>query len=502
MITDFFKSKKTNSIITDYYELHRSFVERYNFNEIFNEVGSSLQINSSRKSCVCIDEELMPKFNLYNLPLISWVKSINNVRNKILSIYNNCSIDYGLVHYYHDDKSNISWHSDKEALQSNIFLVNIGGVRRFCLRHKLLDKITTFDLFDGDLFIMKKGCQDTYEHCIKSIKEFNEPRISLTFRQFETNYTYYTYYPLETNIFITNEAPEITTYTKITTTKENIVIGIVCDNQNNFVNINLRECNTSLIKSNLQKAIRRKLENIAIQSTIALICSDNELQLLRRLTIISIEDVNINKYYSIIVWYYIAVINKYKLTEFDIIFIVSYVKLLCNTNMFYNNIILDEIQIHKYTFSEINNDVNCVALYLRLQFGGFNGEKVFINKLISGILDKSIIISDQSIEITHININNIQHPEILRCSIDYHCFPKMIDNILLKLNSNNDDANVNILTEIDVKKYIWAYDSNINSRIQNKTKVLDDNIWKKVIKPKCDSYRFGIMKLLNISKLV
>ena len=169
MITDYFKPKKIQPIISEYYELHRSFIERNKFNKLFVETYPYLEINSSRKSCVCLDNNIKQKFNIYNLPLIDWTFTANEIRNQILTNYSNqYSIDYGLVHYYGDSSANISWHCDKEALKSNIYSVNIGGTRRFCLRHKLTKKVLTFDLFDGDLFIMKIGCQEEYEHCIKS----------------------------------------------------------------------------------------------------------------------------------------------------------------------------------------------------------------------------------------------------------------------------------------------------------------------------------------------
>ena len=60
-----------------------------------------------------------------------------------------------------------------------------------------------------------------------------------------------------------------------------------------------------LIKSNLQKAIRRRDNSIAIQSTLALIQKD-PMELLRRLPIIYIEDVCLMDSYSIVVWLMMA----------------------------------------------------------------------------------------------------------------------------------------------------------------------------------------------------
>ena len=62
--------------------------------------------------------------------------------------------------------------SDKEALNSSIYSVSIGGTRKFSIKDKNTKEVISFELEDGDLFIMKPGCQERYEHCIKSIKKF------------------------------------------------------------------------------------------------------------------------------------------------------------------------------------------------------------------------------------------------------------------------------------------------------------------------------------------
>lgn len=516
MITDYFKSKKKlQPIITKYYELHRSFIERNKFSKLFNEIFPYLEINSSRKSCVCLDHELKKTFNIYKLPLVDWTLTINEIKNSILTNYSNLyPIDYGLVHYYENSESNISWHSDREALKSNIYSISIGGTRCFCLREKNTKKVISFNLFDGDLFVMKIGCQDKYDHCIKSINIFNEPRISITFRQIETPTLYYTYNPSTMEIIMTEECPNSYSYnyTKITETRQKIVIGIISHENSPFLQFSNNKINVSLVKSNLQKSIRRKLENIALSSAMAMIISGNSLNLLRRLTIISIEDVCINKYYCIIVWYYIAITNKYELTNFDVNFIFSYVKLLCSIDVYYENINDDNCNNDNCNYNSNSNfnllltdlchNVNCIALYLRLQFGGFNGEKKLINKIIYGIMNNTININNDELLITEYQIYE-NELDILNCAIDFHCFPKMIEKILEKIK--HDDPNTG-LNEDNVRKYIWVYDSNINVRIHhndnNNFMDPDKDKWINIIKPKCDVYRYHIMKLLNLKRLL
>ena len=171
--------KKTNKpIITEYYELHRGFMDKGQFRHLYREVEPHLQARSSRRSCV---ETSLDDIYYRDLPHITWTPLVTEIRDQLIDAFN-APISLVLVHYYHDHQATINWHSDREATNSDIFSVSVGGTRRFCLRSKTTDTIHTFDLHDGDLFIMKTGCQDRYEHCIKSIKAYNDPRINLTFR--------------------------------------------------------------------------------------------------------------------------------------------------------------------------------------------------------------------------------------------------------------------------------------------------------------------------------
>lgn len=172
---------KRKPIITEYYELHRGFIEKGLLKRLYREVEPHLQIRSSRQSCVQTIHEGSHYAGLPNTP---WTPIVTRIRDKVTEFVNGArgDINLALVHYYHDSKSVINWHSDREAIVSNIYSISIGDTRRFCLRQKNNGKVLTFDLHDGDMFIMKNGCQEHYEHCIKSIKEYNKPRINITYR--------------------------------------------------------------------------------------------------------------------------------------------------------------------------------------------------------------------------------------------------------------------------------------------------------------------------------
>lgn len=496
MITNYFQTINTpRPIITEYYELHRNVLNNYNLKEIINEIKPYFTKNATRESCVCMNDEIKKDFNFYNLPIIKWTPNIFKIREE-LSIKYNSQIDYGLVHYYANEKSVINWHSDDEATKSNIFSVSFGGVRRFCLRDKITLKVHEFNLRNGDLFIMKIGCQNKYQHCIKSIKKYNEPRISITFRQMENSLLFYTYDVSNKQIILDTIMPS-SNYTKITSTRNGINIGIISDEQSSqFTSFCISKNNiTNLVKSNLQKAIRRKLSDIALQSVMYLIRNKNIDDLLRRLTIISFEDVFLTQYYPIIVWYYIATLNKYILTNYDVNFIYSYTLLLCNNNAIHDFNKLEPIDDdYEPHINDIRNNINCVSLYLRKLYGGFSGEKKIMNLLIKNILNNKINIEITNIQICeHILYSN--PVPILNCAIDFHCFVKMPERVKNKIGNDS-------ITEEIIREYIWNNESNINLRNNENNYNTNDHLWNNIIKPKCDIYRYQIANMLEIENLI
>lgn len=211
-----------------------------------------------------------------------------------------------------------------------------------------------------------------------------------------------------------------------------------------------------LLKSNLQKAIRRGDNNVAIETTIALL-NLNSLEFFRRLAIIFIEDVCLFDSYSIIIWFMMTE-DDYKINNFDFYIIINIIINLCNCNEYYE-------QSHE-SFEEsieINNEIfqysdSLLSLYYRYLYGGMAGD---MNMLLNAIYyyDKN----NQKIKITNYeNILTINEKikilsnevRIILASIDFHCFPKMLV-ILSKLTRLNKEM---------IKKIIWDVSSGVNYR--------------------------------------
>lgn len=483
MITDYFHVNNQTPSIHEYFEVHRTYLPCNQFKSIYDEIKHQLKKGTgSRMSCVCISKLYKKDFALYSHPLLDWTPTIQQIRETILQTQPG-SIDYGLVHYYHDETAVINWHSDREAMNSPIYSISIGHPRRFCLRNKETHEVHTFDLYDGDLFVMKVGCQERFEHCIKSIKSFNKPRISITFRQIELPSCYFNYDPQSytVSIHIEHAADYKRTYTML---PQGIQFEHHPDDSEPFEPYDTSLPQLSLLKSNLQKAIRRQEKEVALHTTMKMIYHGGIIELLRRLTIITWEDVVLNHYYPAIVWLFVAVSSKsYQITNNDVIFIHSYVAYLCD---------LDEITEYDGSyqnttpFPQLCYDTMALSLFIRLQYGGFESEKCAMNHLIHRILQHDVFISQK--EMTMIEPYELIMVDILDAAIDFHCFPSMLKQVHMRLP---------FLTEESIRKAIWNFDSNINRRQSITHEYAEEQQWNTIIQPACTAYRTYIRNMID-----
>ena len=149
-----------------------------------------------RISCVFSGIHFPFMFDQYGkVPSYSWDESPLLLKEicKNVESYTGEKYDYVLVHLYESGEASIQYHNDSEALNSSIASVSLGATRKFRLKH--YQRKTGWDaeyhLGNGDLIWMhgpsgdRLGCQSLYLHSIPVEKTVKEPRINLTFRQFE-----------------------------------------------------------------------------------------------------------------------------------------------------------------------------------------------------------------------------------------------------------------------------------------------------------------------------
>lgn len=117
-----------------------------------------------------------------------YLKKIIRLVNELLSEIMDDHVEFNTVFavYYPDGDSQIAYHSDDESQSipgSHIASLTLGQGRDFLIKpYNRKDSTKKVHLADGDIFVMKRGFQQLYEHSIPKRKNVTRGRICLTFR--------------------------------------------------------------------------------------------------------------------------------------------------------------------------------------------------------------------------------------------------------------------------------------------------------------------------------
>jgi len=237
----------------------------------------------------------------------------------------------------------------------------------------------------------------------------------------------------------------------------------------------------SYFKSNLQKCIRRQLNEKAVKTAYHMIKLDMS-EMLRRLTVIVLEDVKFHTSYSTLVWL-MAVMSTtkevFKPTKNIIDWLLGVVNTLCEINEYDNvgyendkNKYKDHITdfndydllyslLLKCSYGGMYYDINMLNYFVGLWFERFeNGEKCneHIIELIDSSKIKPLIMNDWKLDGDNM------------CGIDFHCYPPFLEILSKEYN----------YTEKEVKKAIWDCSSGINHRKLNEITEKDQEVWDKI----------------------
>ena len=117
---------------------------------------------------------------------IGWSDNVLSIRRSIQSL-TGIKFNSVLLNYYRDGKDSLSWHSDDEpelGLKPIIASVSFGAERIFQLRHKIRKDLPKYRIVlrNGSVLLMGDTLQSNWIHQLPKVKELNEPRINLTFR--------------------------------------------------------------------------------------------------------------------------------------------------------------------------------------------------------------------------------------------------------------------------------------------------------------------------------
>lgn len=221
--------------------------------------------------------------------------------------------------------------------------------------------------------------------------------------------------------------------------------------------------NVALIKSQLQKCVRRQMTDIALKTAWHFIKMDADA-FLRRLFVIMLEDVTIHPSLSAIVWLTSAVSKGYSLKKYQVAWLLGIVKDLCDCNDKFNTTLCPlnhNIRglMKKVTSSTTLNDPQkdiIMSILFRYGYGGLKGDlNMFYNYATILSDGKYVTSAKEFTPIDPTTLIPLKLSEILVNSADFHCFPQIIQFIREKYPQ---------LTEDEIKKTIWEHNSKFNTR--------------------------------------
>jgi len=247
----------------------------------------------------------------------------------------------------------------------------------------------------------------------------------------------------------------------------------------------------SLLKSQLQKSIRRQMIDLSVNIAYQFINLDfNEF--LRRILIITLEDVMLDIYYPVISWMLIAYSkNKWKPTREMIEWLLNYVRFLCINNYKenYKHMDIYNMSIPSFKCSMYNSLI--YSMEIRKSFGGMTNDIKMINWFIH--IWKERFTNNNLYTLNSSKINDyIEYfeesnskkyllliiPEnMLNEGVDFHNYPKLL-NILHSIYYD--------YTKEDIKRAIWECSSKTNNRkfLCGKMESVIDNkyieLWNKI----------------------
>jgi hypothetical protein len=176
----------------------------------------------------------------------------------------------------------------------------------------------------------------------------------------------------------------------------------------------------SLLKSNLQKAIRRRHGEEAFATAKHLLAQDPN-ELLRRLPVLMNEDAQLHpRLFQEIVWLMAAVSKGYRLCGADCQRVVDFVGACLSAPCRYNlHVGASGTRIHA-------EDPLQLAFLLRIAYGGMEFDVGFLTRLAERVGTGELPTSDEVLCVEYERVTDFD-PErhLLPEAIDFHCFPSM-----------------------------------------------------------------------------
>ena len=247
--------------------------------------------------------------------------------------------------------------------------------------------------------------------------------------------------------------------------------------------------NVAFLKSHLQKCIRRSNHYKAIKTGYHFYVLD-PIQMIRRISIIALEDVLPLEGYAMLVWMCAAMTKGYILSNSQVCWVLSYIYRLCECRNLEKLGTLDKYSLigkQTYLLDEKQSAI-VFSIGFRRAYGGLAGDKKMLDYLTrlwyqrfrsknseewwSKLKGQQQFITPPS--------EKLQISEWILAAIDFHCYPGMIYNIQESYDQFTDE---------EIKQAIWF----CSSSKTDKTIVGSDSSTKEPI----DKKHVAVWKVIN-----
>ena len=228
-----------------------------------------------------------------------------------------------------------------------------------------------------------------------------------------------------------------------------------------------------LLKSHLQKCIRRGLDDLAVISAYHLMRLDL-LQFLRRFSIIMLEDSSCHDSLNVLVWFMCRCQNgdTYKWLSQEMVYYFLGIVLWTSRNRKYDRYIISNNQDFtgekgtlRQNLTQLENSILrnvCLSLYLRSEYGGLKGDMRMIHRFLAKINDANgnKLVNHWASKTSLVQaVRRLKLDEIVLAALDFHVYPGII-RLIVKEHSQ--------YSEEEIKKAIWEGSSSLNVRLKIK----------------------------------
>ena len=243
--------------------------------------------------------------------------------------------------------------------------------------------------------------------------------------------------------------------------------------ENTVYNLNnIEDPNIPLMKSHLQKCVRKKLYTKAVKTAYQLINS-NFNEFIRRINIIMLEDTILVDSYVNLIWMMLAFSSKKWFPQrIHIEWLLGIVHNLCDIELY------DEYETHnvpkqRLYISDLNINQQSIiySMQIRISYGGMKGDmsmiQYLINKNIKKFRNGEEIIKKKVRRVSLI-MEFLPYKKFDFSAVDFHCYPYFTKNIKNKFPEYFED---------EIEKIVWKFRSGINVR---KKQIKSSDDWNKI----------------------